>query len=316
MKELPPVTTQQKDGDPRKFKVISNLFKDHPDVLPIWHEFDLMERKRGSTPETQVRKHGAPEHMIGGAVNIRALGQLFVERGILGKDDVLEAEEAFLVHDSGKPLEFPMVKAVAEGATWDDIKTRVEGADPTPSKELTKSLESQFASQLNPNPGLDADIDKGRRIHIARAEVAGALHKDRLLNTGVSKEVVDLQGYTEYSSCPDIETVVDNFNTLEGPERTRAIQELMVHWADDGMMESVMKPIEERCRVVFQKPANIPLNQAYRDFNSRGETAEEIQVRVGHKVEEILSDLLGLDNPSQLYATVDQKLQELIVNTA
>jgi hypothetical protein len=273
-----------------------------------------MDRKPSDREGYQIRKHGASEHMIGGAVNIRALGQLLIEKGILEKVDVLEAEQAFLVHDAGKPFEFPLVKAVTEGATWKDIQSLIEEIDPTDGKELTDSLEKHFASQLNPDPSLDPNIDKGRRIHIARAEVAGAIHKARLRQEGISENVIALQGSTEYSSCSDIETLVNNFPDLKGEERKSALKALMVHYADDGMIESVMKPIEERCRVVFQKPANIPLNQAYREFNDHGETAEVIQVRVGHEVEGILSNLLGLADPSQFYTTVDRKLQELIVN--
>lgn len=316
MKDLQPINTQIKDGDPRKYNVIAGVLRDHPNTLGIWRKFGLLERKQGNSPETRVRKHGAPEHMLGGAVNIRALGGLLVDRGVLTPNTVLEAEEAILVHDAGKPFEFPFVKAVAEGASWEMVRPDLEKVDPTPNKALTQTLENQFASQLIPDPNLNSDIDKGRRIHIARAEVAGRVHKARLLNEGVSDHIISLQGSTEYASCPDIEAVVDDFDSLEGEERTHAIQKLIVHWADDGMKESIMRPIDERAEEVFKKPANVLLSQAYKDFNPGRETAEEIQVRVGRKVEKVLSGLLGLEDPSHLYTTVDRKLQEMIIQAS
>lgn len=301
------IDTQHKDGDPRKWPYLRSLIERHSQAIKIWHEFGSMERKPGKNFEisgSMVRKHGAPEHMIGGAANCEALGQMLEEKGELDSNDICDVIDAVMVHDSGKPAEVGIIRAaMADDVSWDKVEAVIKTIEIKGRDGLIVDIKGKWTETMQPN------VNKGERIYIARAMIAGKVHKERLKQAGVSDRVIELQSATEYSSCPEVEDLVDNFDNLSAGERKLAIQKMMVHWIDDGMKESVMSTVDDRCEAVFKKPDNILLSEAYRQHNKGGESAKDIQIRVGHKVIDLLARLAGVE-PEELLSKVDERVRE------
>lgn len=296
------VKTKVKDEDPNKFVVILDLLKKHRDILPIWREFGIMERK----VDAVYRKHRAPEHLIAGALYGQALGQLLAEKDHLSEKDVTDIEEAYLLHDCGKPLEAAIIKAaVSDDSSWSKIEESVASIYLPDKEYLLKSIKERTETFMT------SEVEKGVRIHVARSVIAGEIHKERLKSKGIASEIIQMQSTTEYSSCPDVEGLLENYVSFPESEKRLALKRLVVHWLDDSMTESVMKPIENRTKDVFRKENNILLSTAYKYFNNGNESAEEIQIRVGKRVENFLANLIGVQD-NEVQNTVEKKLQHIL----
>lgn len=297
----------EKDGDPRKLVFVRHLIQEYPEALRVWHEFGLMQRVPGKEPGTEVRKHNAMEHMMAGAGAVIELGTILSDKGVLDQNDVHEIAEAFMLHDAGKDLESRMVTAaIANEASWEDIIAPLKDIRLDNKQAELDGLREKYQRYFGDGS------DKGTRIHVTRNLIAGSISRTRLIHEGIDPKVIEIEEAAEYSACPSMEDIVDNLDKMSGSERKTAIQKLVLHWVDDIMTNSTISTIDERIKTVFQKPANRPLSEAYRNFNAGGESAEEIQIRVGKKIEQTLAKLAGIGNPDELVPTIKGKLQEKI----
>ncbi len=314
-----PVNLHEVDSDPRKTKAVQQLIASHYHVGRLWRDAGLLRRKSDGT-----RQHDAWEHMTSGALHVAAIGQILEEKGQLDIRDTYDLEEAFLVHDFDKDTETAVVNvARSDEVNWDKVEEIIRAARPIyaslPTEERINRmrqyddfenetlarLRTQYAGQLQPS------VKKGGRIYIARDLVVGGWHDAKLKFEGVSDELIEAQATTEYSACPEVDRLIDEFDNLESKERKQALTRIVVFVTDNAMSNSEFVDHEARLEIVFAKPNNVPLSEAYAKYSGTGETAKEIQKRVGQKAIDLLSKLIDV-KPENFVKAVEQRVQRNI----
>lgn len=268
------------------------------------------------------RKHFAPEHMVAVIAGTQALGQLLQERGHLSSDQVVETERAAAIHDAGKELEFVLVNAALKDRVDTKEYDAVLGSPniKVTDKKLLSAMVNAAAKQMQ------AETPKGIRAQVAY-DLAGDINELRLQERGVNSDLLAIQRMVGHASCPKTEEIVDSIERLEGVERQRALQILVMHYIDDVVTNpNIIDPaitvangerlnaLDRRCIQNANNPKYTEYNEAWqRDSrNKTGETAFVMQRRVGHKVEKVLADLLGIDDSLTLSEIIDSRIRSNI----
>lgn len=337
-----PVDTQYKDGDPRKTAFAVGLMTSHQVAMAIYQDFGLMVkvpiadetvaqkeavwghsvRIRGEGWEK--RKHFASEHMVTVIAGTQALGQLLHERSHLSSDQVVETERAAAIHDAGKELEFVLVNTALRDQN--DIN---EYATVLASPNIkVVDRQSFLARIIEASPQLQADTPKGKRAQVAY-DLAGDINELRLKEKRVRPDLLKIQKMVGHTSCPETEEIVDSFDTLKDADRQRAIQILVMHYIDDVVTNpniidpAITEANGERLNALDRRCIQNENNSKYTEYdqawqqdprNKTGETAFVMQRRVGHKVEKVLADLLGINDPLTMPEVIDSRIRSNIEN--
>ncbi len=298
------------DGDPRKMIAVRHLVKKYPEAIEYWHKSDIDERVdvAGNKYGAKKHKHGVLGHQFGDALAVEAIGEILKEKGVLSEDQVEEDVRAILLHDADKPTDMQFIlmakggKEGDESVSWEKVERIVNKTDLKNKKHVLGELRRDYEKYI------DSSVDVGTRVHIARAGIAGRVHKERLLQAGFSDKITDLQAATEYTGWNEIDGLLDNYDTLSPTERAFVIQKCVMNYVDTSMRESEMVDLEHRTNAVFEKGINVDLNTAYASFNDKAETAKTKQIRVGRRTEAFLADLVGVE-PDQLLGAVEARMQ-------
>lgn len=313
-----PVNLHEVDRDPRKMIAVRRLVGKYPEAIDYWHKSGIDERtvatdKDGLIKEGVMKhKHGVLAHMFGGAMNAEAIGDLLKENGVLNEDQVEETVLANMIHDADKTTDMSFIIMAMGGrdgkgeVSWAKAEEIVRNTDLQNKDEVVASLKENYGNYF------DKEVEVGERVHVARAMVAGRVHKERLAQAGFSPRIIDIQGATEYTGCDEVDELIDKYDQLKPAEKAVVVQKCVVNYVDNGMKESKLVTVEDRTKAVFAKPINVSLSTAYRSWNEKGETAEAKQIRVGKKVEAFLAGLVGVE-PDKFLSTVEERVQGNIV---
>lgn len=309
-----PVNLHQVDGDPRKMAAVRRLVRKYPDVIAYWHNSGIDERVPvgGSEFGVEKHKHGVLGHQFGGAMVAEAIGDLLIENGVLNEAQADKTVRANLVHDADKPTDMALITMAMGGkdetgeVSWAKVEAIGRNTDLPNIEEVLAELKTEYEEYF------DKSKDVGERVHVARAFVAGRIHKERLAQAGFSPDIIDIQGSTEYTGCDEVDLLLDMYDQLPIARQKRVIQKCVICYVDNGMKESEIVPVEERTEAVFKKPINVALSTAYRGWNDKGETAEEKQNRVGRRIEAFLAELVRVE-PDKFLNVVEQRIQQNIL---
>lgn len=341
MKEYGPINTQQKDRDPRKRAFAIGLIYRHKKAVKIWQRFNLMVKipvageKSAQKDLTwghsvrkikegwERRKHFAPEHMVTVVAGVRALCQLLQDKGFLSKREIFTVERAAVVHDAGKELEFVFVNTVLRDPMTVESTYKLLG-ELSVNVNNKRKLEEKIRKYISQ---LSLDMSKGVRGQAAY-DLAGDINELRLKENGVSDKVIKLQKMVGHTSCPETERIVDLFNILGEGDRKRALQILVLHYLDDIVTNpniidtSITKSIhDEKLNALDRRCIQNENNEKYNEYNqvwkddlrnNTSETAFGMQRRVGHKIEKLLADLLGITDPLNLPGIIEKKIRSNI----
>ncbi len=303
------------DGDSRKMVAVRNLVQRFPEAIGYWQNSGALERapvfveKDGEKVDrgTTKHKHGVLGHQFGGAIFSEQIVAMLQERGLLNYDQGRETVLATLIHDADKPTDMAFIVMAMGGrdgqgeVSWFKVEEIVRGTDLANKVQVLDELRrySQF---------FDKTVDVGDRVHVARALIAGRVHKERLKAAGFSDRVIEIQGATEYTGWEEVDYLIDDFPNLTGETRALALQKIVINYIDNGMMESELVEPDVRTAAVFKKPINIALSTAWANYNEKGETAEAKQIRVGFKVRAFLAELVGV-NPDEFLGVLESRVQ-------
>lgn len=297
-----PVNLHEVDSDPRKMIAVRHLVGKYPEAIAYWHKSGIDER----FPEGK-HKHGVLGHQFGGTLAVEVIGDLLREKGVLSEAQVEETALANMVHDADKPTDMAFIIMAMGGkdgsgeVSWAKVEEIVGKTDLQNKEEVLEDLKRNYGRYF------DNGVKVGERVHVARAMIAGRIHKERLAQAGFSSRVIEIQGATEYTGCDDVDKILDS-----GRELTeRDIQMLIINYVDNGMKESELVKVEDRTTAVFQKPINVALSKAYVGWNEKRETAEDKQTRVGRRVEAFLAGLVGVV-PDKFLSVVEERVQSKI----
>lgn len=309
---LQPVNLHQADGDPRKMIAVRHLVGQYPEAITYWHGSGITERVAVAGNEgARKHKHGVLAHMFGGAVFAQEIALWLKERGALDDSQLREVVLANLVHDADKVTDMKLIIMAMGGkdgtgeVSWAKVEEIVRGAGLTEAEQVLEELRREYERYFDPA------VDVGERVHVARALVAGRVHKERLAQTGCPERVIDIQGSTEYTGCDEVDGLVDKYPRLSQGGKYWVIQKAVVNYVDNGMRESELVDPRTRTVAVFQKPINIALSKSYVRWNGKGETAESKQIRVGEKVGAFLAALVGVE-PENFLGELEARVQKRI----
>jgi len=329
-----------KDRDPRKTNYFFHLLRRHQDVIRLWRLYGIMagmsvdkdqvehERTWGHTVraknehEFHRRKHFAPEHMSTVIAGCRALGDLLINKSLLTEESVLQVEKAAAVHDAGKELEYVLVSRSLQAPL-----TNVE--EVLDELNVTIGNQSQLDQEIgNYREALSGDSAGFRAL--AAYDLAQAINSLRLKEAGFSPELIRLQSVVGHSSCPEIEDLLSGYQRLSPDEQKTALMMFILHYIDDVTTNpNVIDPqitqgedgvyqnaLDRRCAQNERNPKYAEYNLAWREDrrNRTNETAFSMQRRVGHLVEMLLADKLGIDNPLSLPMVVNEQVQQNILS--
>ena len=295
------------DGDPRKMSAVRRLVKRFPQAIAYWHNSGIDERVPG-LPGSTKHRHGVLGHQFGGAMAAEAIGDMLKRAGVLNEQQVHDVVLANLIHDADKTTDMKFIIMAMGGkdekseVSWSKVEEIVKGTDLPNKSEVLADLKEKCERYF------DNSVPVGERVHVARAMVAGRVHKERLAKAGFSSRIIDIQSATEYTGCDEVDRLLDRRDQLPPDEQVRVIQKCIVNYVDNGMMESELVKVEVRTKKVFQKPINVALSEAYAGWNEKGETAENKQIRVGRRIEEFLAGLIGVE-PGMFLDTIEKRMQ-------
>ncbi len=321
-----PIDTQHKDNDSRKTAFAVDLMLRHKNAVSIYQDFGLMVKIPTSETVIKKRKHFAPEHMVTVIAGTQALGQLLLENDDLSdKSEIYEIEKAAAIHDAGKELEFSLVNAaLKEPILLDEYKNILNNPNiKIADKETFYIKIAEFSSKM------DSKIPKGTRVQAAY-DLAGDINDLRLKEKSVSLNLLKMQKMVGHTSCPEIEELIDSFNKLDSFKKQQTIQFFVIHYLDDivtnpniidpTISENIngekLNALDRRCLQNENNPKYQEYNLAWKhdSRNKTGETAFDMQRRVGHKVETFLANLLNIEDPLTLPSLIDNKIKNNIEN--
>ncbi len=301
-----PVNLHEVDGDSRKMIAVRRLVRKYPDAFDYWHKSGIDER----LPEGK-HKHGVLGHQLGGAMAVEAIGGLLEERGVLNQPEVENTVRANLIHDADKTTDMQFIIMAMGGkdgkgeVSWARVEEIVRKTDLPNKGQVLDDLRKDYGEYMDPG------VELGDRVHVARAMIAGRVHKERLARAGFSPQVIDLQGATEYTGCDEVDRLLDIYDQLLPADQAVIVQKCIINYVDNGMKESELVPVEDRTEAVFAKPINVALSKAYVNWNDKGETARDKQNRVGKRVEAFLAGLAGV-GPKDFLSVVESKMRRKI----
>lgn len=300
-----PIDLHKVNGDSRKMIAVRHLMKKYPKAIEYWKDSGATERVSG-----EVRhKHGVLGHQFSGGIFADEITSWLEEKGLLNRNQVSEVVLATLIHDADKPTDMAFIIMAMGGreqkdeVSWANVETIINGTDLSNKEQVVDDLKTNYEKYFN------GDVSLGDRVHVARAMVAGRIHKDRLKAAGFSDTVIEIQAATEYTGCDEVDYLIDQYAGLTPEEQKLALQKIVINYIDNGMMESELVDVEKRTDAVFKKPINIALSIDYAKWNDKGETAEVKQVRVGRKVEAFLANMVGVE-PSEFLPFLNARVQD------
>lgn len=321
-----PIDLLEKDGDPRKTAYFSGLALHHSKAVSLWQEVGLMSKmalgdrdaekdsrwghsvRRVANDEYERRIHFAPEHMLTVMAAAQSLGELLLEKGHLDSENVYSVVEAAAVHDAGKEREYLSVTLALTASGEREMKIRLEEKD-------IEISEAELGAMWRIN-------DPGVRAQKAY-DLAGGWSEKKLREKGFSGESIALQKMVAHVSCPEIEVLLVSFDKLPQREKIKAIQKLVMHYIDDivtnpniidaeitGVGTDRQNTLNRRCEQNRQDIRYREYDHAWKKDprNKTGETAFDMQERVGRMVEEKLAKLLGIEDPLTLPAVINERI--------
>ena len=280
------VNLLEKDNDPRKKAYVLKLAlesreywhtlaskKDEvytPMIFRLHKAEGLMEKKPGGE-----RKHMTPEHILTVMAGCVALAR----RLKLDEKDSRDLLLGATVHDVNKDIEYQLVRN-----SVDDPKTGY-----------------------------------GQRGY----DMAGVISKQKLGFAGVPRHIIELSAVPGHAACPDIEKMLKEKSESLSPHD---IEKLVLHYIDDIVTNlniidpsittdekgNALNALDQRCIQNENNPVYKNFNQAWKTDprNKTGETAFEMQRRVGHLVE---GKLAGVENPLTLPEVIHKQMQNDIL---
>lgn len=295
-----PVNLHEVDGDSRKMIAVRHLVNKYPEAIAYWHKSGIDER----LPDRVKHKHGVLGHQFGGTLAVEAIGDLLRGKGVLNETQVREVGLANMVHDADKPTDMAFIVMAMGGrdgkgeVSWAKVEEIVGKTDLQNKDEVLEDLKRNYGRYF------DNGVEVGERVHVARAMIAGRVHKEILAQAGFPESVIEIQGATEYTGCDKVDEILDSGVDLTAQD----IQMLIINYVDNGMKESELVAVEDRTTAVFQKPINVALSKAYVRWNEKEETAEAKQVRVGKRVGAVLAGLAGVQ-PDKFLSVVEERVR-------
>lgn len=334
------VDLQNKDGDSRKTAYVVSILHQFPNIIKAWkgigllkrvdiHDKKIAEKEADSGNSVKLRgkdhwvkrKHMAPEHMVTVTTGAVALVDLLVEKGVLEDGSQKVIAEAGFSHDLGKEKEYWYAKLAQECDSSEQMKSRI--------KELGLTISDEQLSTI-----WDKE-SKGERGLVAY-DVAGDGIGDILRSAGVSLEAITIQNMVAHHSCPRIEQYLENYDDWIGDNggehvvsKRERILSFVMHYLDDIVINpnkidpEITKVGDTRKNVLSRRMDQNRKNPGYADYNDawkkhsdRGETAFDMQERVGQMVESKLAEMLGVNDPLTLPALINERVEKNILDFA
>lgn len=288
-----PIDLLKKDRDPRKTQYFLGLIIN---TREYWHK---LIRKNGTMYSPSIfrllkaeglldkkddgaRIHGAPEHIVTVMSGCTALAQLIKEKIGLSEKDINDLLLAAAVHDVNKDIEIDAIKMTIE----------------------------------------DNMAGFGQKGY----DLASKVSEQKLKFAGVPENIIKIHNMVGHTSCPEIEKMIEKKSDLLDEEE---IKKLIIHYLDDIVVENTINPeitqnengqklnaLDRRCIQNENNPTYTKYNFAWINDqrNKTGETAFQMQRRVGHLVEEKLAELLDIKDPlslpSVIYSQIQKNIQE------
>lgn len=284
-----PVVLVEKNGDPRKrayvLKLVTNtreywhkIVKDgnmySPSIFRLIKDEGLLEKK-----DDGARKHMAPEHIITVMAGSEALGDLISEKKEFLNKDKNDLLLAAAVHDVNKDIEHRAV-------------------------------------------GLFLD-DENKGFGQAGYDLAGDISRQKLKFAGLPENVIRIHDKTGHASCPEIEDILNGKTNFTEKD---ILKIFILHYIDDIVTNpNIIDPeitsdehgnrlnaLDRRCIQNEKNPTYEKYNLAWKrdERNKTGESAFEMQRRVGHLVERRLAEILHINDPVTLPEVIYNKIQQ------
>ncbi|MBI2444539.1 MAG: hypothetical protein HYV42_04845 [Candidatus Magasanikbacteria bacterium] len=283
-----PVNLLERDNDPRKTAYAVHLAvtareywhqltgkngeRYSPSIFRLHQAEGLLEKKPDKT-----RKHMAPEHMITVMSGCKALGRLLN----LPEADCQDLVLIGGLHDVNKDIEFRMVRATIE----------------------------------------DPKAGYGQLGH----DLSGTVSAQKLRFAGVPERIINIHDKSGHASCPEIEALLQKKGDNKDLTKDE-IKLLVFHYIDDvvtnpniidpqitsGEQGDRLNALDRRCIQNEKNSTYTKYNEAWRNDprNRTGETAFQMQRRVGHLVETRLAQMIKLDDPLRLPELIYQQMQK------
>lgn len=339
------VDLQKKDGDPRKTAYFVDNLMNYHRVVQIWKDFGALEKvtftddkKAQSDAEKGIsvklrketweeRKHMAPEHCLTVEAGCRVLGQVLEEKGLIDGFDLKMLSSVALIHDAGKFLEFNLVSMAL-----------IDNPDKEKMLDFIKSqyglyyLDSEAQKDMNNAVEEIVNCGQSGMRGLIAYDLASRINGRRLITARVNEGLVEIQAQVGHSSCPEMEILLNEFEGKVGHTKQLAVVKLVIHYVDDIVTNpNIIDPridvlpdgsrqnaLDRRCEQNEKNAKYKDYNLAWPEYSKRGngETAFQMQKRVGKMVEAKLAELLGIEDPLTLPAIINQKIEKNILDFA
>ena len=233
-------------------------------------------------PNNRRRLHKAPEHTLTVMAATLALARLISTKTTLEDSDIHDVVLAASVHDANKDIESQATRMVIN----------------------------------------DAQQGFGQKGY----DLAGTISIQKLRFAGAPENIIALHGMVGHASCPKTEEILDGKTALD---QAALLQTLILHYVDDVTTNpNIIDPkitfddqggrlnaLDRRCIQNERNQAYEKYNLAWKSDsrNKTGETAFQMQRRVGHKVEEYLANILHMSDPLLLPQMISDQMEKEIL---